>query len=252
LARLDPTQAQSLPAIPGVTAANAVKLDAPEELKRLPGVSAERPIAPVTAAGVALAKLVLAIVTGSIFILIVYLFIVDLSQGSQISQIYSQILRQAGLGAEYSDPDSIEKVIAVIRQGIENPDAIAMDADQQSERSLEDTLLRFKMLTAEQQSVLGKCVPFPRGIDRTSILKSCVDLLGLEERAARGAAANIDKLKLIIEFSKDVDARHQGLYSFWIQMAQLILLNLLLPLLTGLFGYIFGTQQGNKANDPAV
>jgi hypothetical protein len=47
------------------------------------------------------------------------------------------------------------------------------------------------------------------------------------------------------ESAQKIQDQRQSLHLFWIQAAQLILLNLLLPLLTALFGYIFGTQQGS-------
>jgi hypothetical protein len=34
-----------------------------------------------------------------------------------------------------------------------------------------------------------------------------------------------------------------------VPIAQLVLLNLLLPLITGLFGYVFGTQQAARCRD---
>jgi len=53
----------------------------------------------------------------------------------------------------------------------------------------------------------------------------------------------------MVELSKDLETHQAAFHSFWVQMAQMVLLNLLLPLLTGLFGYIFGTRQGQGKSD---
>ena len=118
--------------------------------------------------------------------------------------------------------------------------------DEESDKATLETLVRYKMLSEEQRSLLSKCIPFPKDADRNHLLQSCVDILHLVEKGAMAASANMDKLRIMIDFSKEVDAHRQNFHSFWVQMAQLILLNLLLPLLTGLLGYIFGTRGGES------
>jgi hypothetical protein len=45
------------------------------------------------------------------------------------------------------------------------------------------------------------------------------------------------------EYAKDAHDHRQAFRLFWLQAAQLVLLNLLLPLLTALLGYIFGSRE---------
>jgi hypothetical protein len=45
------------------------------------------------------------------------------------------------------------------------------------------------------------------------------------------------------EYAQDAHEHRQAFRSFWLQAAQLVLLNLLLPLLTALLGYIFGSRE---------
>lgn len=50
-------------------------------------------------------------------------------------------------------------------------------------------------------------------------------------------------------FAKNLREARHDFASTWIQYAQSILLNLLLPLLTALLGYIFGSREGSRSND---
>lgn len=41
-----------------------------------------------------------------------------------------------------------------------------------------------------------------------------------------------------------LDAQRKVFREFWLQFAQMVLLNLLLPVLTGILGYVFGSREG--------
>ncbi len=58
-----------------------------------------------------------------------------------------------------------------------------------------------------------------------------------------GSAEQLHQLSEIIHQLADQRAAFRA---FWLQMTQLILLNLLLPLLTALLGYIFGTTRARS------
>jgi hypothetical protein len=60
------------------------------------------------------------------------------------------------------------------------------------------------------------------------------------------AAAGVVNAQVAGESAGKINEQRVAMHAFWIQAAQLILLNLLLPLLTALFGYIFGTQQAQR------
>ena len=246
---LDPSQIEDIKPVSGITVTEGGLAGAAEVLKPVPGLSAGMaPMLPEAAAGVDLAKFVLKIVSGSIAVLVLYLLVTDIIGSNQASDVHSQVLKQAGIGAEYSDPDSIDKVRSIIQRGIDDKDATVNEVDKQLGISLQNGVLQSKMLSNNQNLVLGKCFPYPTTAERNDILTACLDLLQIEERVARSSSVNLDRVKLLVDFSKDVDARHQAFYTFWIQVAQLILLNLLLPLLTGLFGYIFGTRQAKAGS----
>jgi hypothetical protein len=127
------------------------------------GISADR-LPPVAAAGVLLAKIVLAMVMVSILLLAAYLIIVDANDGAALAQAYGDVIRQA----------------------------------------------------------------------------------------SPGTPATADQLRTLGELAKQMGEQRQAFRAFWLQVAQLVLLNLLLPLMTALLGYIFGTThvaQGGRGDD---
>jgi hypothetical protein len=89
------------------------------------------------------------------------------------------------------------------------------------------------------------CIPLPTDASRDDKLSRCLSRIlevrqvAMEARAARSAKFANDALDRL-------STQRKGIHDFWLQAAQLVLLNLLLPLLTALFGYIFGTQSQQK------
>ena len=57
---------------------------------------------------------------------------------------------------------------------------------------------------------------------------------------------NAEQLHQLSEIIHQLADQRAAFRAFWLQMAQLILLNLLLPLLTALLGYIFGTTRARS------
>lgn len=77
--------------------------------------------------------------------------------------------------------------------------------------------------------------------ERTALIENCIKTLE-SVRYAVGGPMDTDRLRVMRDFAKDVHDKHQGLRTFWINATQLVLVNVLLPLLTALLGYIFGRQ----------
>jgi hypothetical protein len=104
-------------------------------------------------------------------------------------------------------------------------------------------LVQLPALTSAQRTQLQGCVPPPAASDtaRESKIEDCLVLLGAVKQAALHAAASGTDAKVASDSSGKIGDQRENLHKFWLQAAQLILLNLLLPLLTALFGYIFGT-----------
>jgi hypothetical protein len=66
---------------------------------------------------------------------------------------------------------------------------------------------------------------------------------GILRQASLGTPASADQVRIMGELAKQIGEQRQAFRTFWLQTAQLVLLNLLLPLVTALLGYIFGTTQ---------
>lgn len=62
-----------------------------------------------------------------------------------------------------------------------------------------------------------------------------------------GVTLDSDKLRALQAIANDARENLQRFRTAWLQAAQLILVNLLLPVLTALLGYIFGVQQGRAS-----
>ena len=65
----------------------------------------------------------------------------------------------------------------------------------------------------------------------------------------RQAAAAPDQLRQVADITRQLAEERAAFRAFWLQIAQLILLNLLLPLLTALLGYIFGTSRAARTDE---
>ena len=66
-------------------------------------------------------------------------------------------------------------------------------------------------------------------------------------QAGLGNVAGAEQVRVLGDLAKQLGEQRAAFRAFWLQMAQLILLNLLLPLLTALMGYIFGATQASSA-----
>jgi hypothetical protein len=88
----------------------------------------------------------------------------------------------------------------------------------------------------------------PQDKSRNEKLDACSKTLESIRQAALEGAAGATNAQIAADSVAKTNEQRQNLHTFWMQAAQLILLNLLLPLLTALFGYIFGTQQAAKVS----
>ena len=221
----------------------------PAEVRGPAGIAVVETLPAVAAAGVDLVKIVLKIVVMAIVVLMLYLTLVDLQDGSSASNVYNKILNQASFNSGFTDVEAVDAVLKVLSSGASDPKAKVSDLDILSAKSLEDELTDFRLISDDQRSVLNRCFPYPEGEDRLRTLQSCTDILKRVEGGMRPQGLSLERLKLMVELSKDLETHQAAFHSFWVQMAQMVLLNLLLPLLTGLFGDIFGTRQGQGKSD---
>jgi hypothetical protein len=210
----------------------------------LKGVS-EMP--PIPKAGVELVKLVLLIAGCSIGVLISYLVWMDYTIGRDVHQAYQEVLNPNRIGSEFYALGRLESFSLGLTAASKDNSA------QLSKESAENADLTLKMIealpsvTTGQKTELRKCVPLPTTTTRNEVINRCVQILEDVRQAALEAAAGVTNAQVAGDAAAKTNDSRQTLHTFWIQAAQLILLNMLLPLLTALLGYIFGTQSHSPA-----
>ncbi|MBY3378927.1 hypothetical protein [Rhizobium laguerreae] len=202
------------------------------------GVTAtDPPIAPVAAAGVALSKFVLWIVTFTILFFGVYLFVVDVIYRLNMGDTYEHVYMQIESDAEFIDTTGISALVD--RFANADPNFVLATTEVDALNVFMGSARNSKIISDRQLESLKSCLKEKD----VSKLPACGDMLGTALKAATAGSFNLEKVRALNDFVKTVDDQQKSFQSFWLQVAQLILLNLLLPLLTGLFGYIFGTTQ---------
>jgi len=197
----------------------------------------------VAAAGVSLAKIVLAIVASVILILMGYLVWMDFRIAADVAGAYRQALTPSRVGSEFFTLDRLERFTADLNAARANPkQTMSQESDQRGREAIK-LLADLPSLTSTEKTQLSQCLPLPTDASRSDKLTQCVAIAENVRQAALTAAASTMSAQMAGESVGKIQDQRQSLHQFWIQVAQLILLNLLLPLLTALFGYIFGTQQ---------
>jgi hypothetical protein len=234
----------NIQAVPGVPAPMNAPSVAPPQIN----VSAQQ-MPPTVFVGFKLAKKVLAIAAGSIVLLLLYLFAMEWMIGSDVRQAYKRILSPSRVGAEFQSIAQLEKFAADLSDARKNPKVQWTNESLQNGQDLLKLVDELPSITADKKAYLKDCVPPPPVSDasRDNKLDGCLGILsGIKQAALEAAAAATDE-KVAADSAGKIGEQRQSLHLFWVQVAQLILLNLLLPLLTALFGYIFGTQQVQRS-----
>jgi hypothetical protein len=213
-------------------------------------------------AGVDLARFLLFIAAGSIAVLVLYLGLMD-SRGEDSVRAVSD--KAISLALEHPlavNAGMLEDAIAALDAYRKNAGAV-LSADQLAALMLvsKDLDQTFPISQAQREKLSG-CVervkhagvtvvsPAAATAGETDELGDCLLILAIAKKFAVGTGLELDRVRLLKEFIKDSQDHHQAFRSFWLQAAQLVLLNLLLPVLTALLGYIFGSQQaGGSSRD---
>lgn len=241
---------------PGALSVSAEEVPAPQDQTKgkagdSPPVSppslsvGSTPMAAVAAAGVDLAKIVLRIVSVVILILMGYLVWMDYTVAKNLADAYKQVLNPSRIGSEFYTLDRLEQFSADLNAARANANQTMSKESAQRDQDVIKMLGELPSLTGMQKAQLNQCLPLPTDSSRDGKLGQCIAVVDSVRQSAMGAAASATTAQIASEFAGKIQEQRQSLHQFWIQVAQLVLLNLLLPLLTGLFGYIFGTQQAS-------
>jgi hypothetical protein len=205
------------------------------------------PMPPVVAAGFSLAKYVLAMMSCSIIILMLYLAFMDYTAGSDISAIYSKLINSNRTGTEIYTLSEFDRAIADLSQLL-SPNSPALQETAKINLTGVISLVdRLRSVQASEKETINHCSDIPSDDTRRTFVQNCINALDGVRQSAVDASTTLSNTQIATDFSAKIVEERTALHAFWIQTAQLILLNLLLPLLTALFGYVFGTQQVSKS-----
>jgi len=170
----------------------------------------------------------------------------DHSIATNVADAYKQVLSPSRIGSEFFTLDRLEQFAFDLDAARKNPNQTMSTESDQRGREVIKILGDLPSLTGTQKTQLNQCLPLPTDASRSEKLGQCVAIVENVRQAALGTAASTMTAQMAGESVGKIQDQRQSLHTFWIQVAQLILLNLLLPLLTALFGYIFGTQQATS------
>lgn len=193
-------------------------------------------------AGVDLSKFLLTLVGMSTALLVIYLWSADYHNANTQQEVYQKVLQHVIV--EVPVLPALQQIDAWnkdLTDLLANTSAAATAEAQARGTSLVALIRRSGVLPKEQNAALGGCVNPPAATRQTD-LPRCIEILDLVAKQTVAAQAMVDNNKLLVDFAKQVDAQRDSFRAFWLQTLQIVLVNVLLPLLTALFGYIFGTQ----------
>jgi hypothetical protein len=240
--------ATEIPAKPALAAAVAqVQVATPTDIgvTTAPHISVQASEMKPTEAGFKLAKIVLGITAASIVLFLIYLFAMDWIVGSDVREAYRKTLTPNRIAAELLTATGFEQFSNDLGDALKDPTGRWTPESLQNAQDILKQVAALPSIATDQIAQLKSCVPPPPASDkdRDRKLEACQLIVGEIRQAAIAAATAAADAKVAGDSTFRIGEQRQSLHAFWVQAAQLVLLNLLLPLLTALFGYIFGRQQ---------
>jgi hypothetical protein len=177
-----------------------------------------------------------------------YLWAGEWRYGSHQTNIYDLVMLHANAAPDGPDRPSLANVTKLLTDAARDANAEIAADDVTKARAQFAARKASGAISDQQLSQLTCCVPLPAAdTGRAAALTACAAILGEPEKK-QPTTPSMERLRFLSEFSKQLNEERQSFHTAWFQ-AQLVLLNLLLPLLTGLFGYIFGTQQAPSKSE---
>jgi hypothetical protein len=192
----------------------------------------------------------LSILAGSILVLMLYLWGMEQTAGDDIRRNYGKDLNRDNISLYMGQ--RIQRFSNDLAKAQTDPTFAAPKNNVTEDKALSETLGSLPDVTEEQRSQLMTCVSLiankaATGADRKAALQPCIDLLEKTKSDGMTAATAVMSFQMASEASAKLLEERQNLHEFWLKAAQLILLNLLLPVLTAVIGYTFGNNQANQS-----
>jgi hypothetical protein len=200
-------------------------------------------MSPVTAAGFELSKRVLMITGFAIAALLGYLFLMDIAIGGDIRAAFGRSGGSPSLALEMRTVAQLDQLSADLNAAARDQQSWSTQAAENAGAVL-SLLERTPSVPAAVRAEIALCNPPPAAdaANRQQTLDACIASVDRVRRDGLEAAQRAAVLESAAQGATALKEHRSGQHSFWLQAGQLILLNLLLPLLTALFGYVFGTQ----------
>jgi hypothetical protein len=189
-----------------------------------------------------LSKLVIGTMACSIGALVLFLAVMEWRVGEDIRQIYLQMTPEPGATQQHNDMEPITEFLSLLTVSRESTDEGTINETKHNEHNVLHEARQNKLMLYDDEAALFNYIYSKELELELEKLTSCehnikqLQLSGIQRNQPDAATASATAM---LEHRKN-------LQQFWLQAAQLILLNLLLPLLTALFGYIFGRQQTER------
>ena len=201
------------------------------------------PLGPLTRVGYDLARLVLGLTASAFVILTIILAIAEFRMAPRRELTYPEGLAIAANARLEVDDARWSWLRDQFDHARADPAWVTPEAVEVGR--LIDKLQANPELAAADKPLLEACRKMPpaAATGREDALRRCAAIVD-RHLPSRGSLA--ERVKMIQELQKQAADDRQAFRAFWLQMAQMILLNLFFPLLTALLGYIFGTQQAQK------
>ncbi len=200
-----------------------------------------------TAAGVDLARRTMVMIAAAIIILIIVLLVAEVSERNAMDQTNAQamaIVTAKSLGTQDS---RLPGVLAGLRRSASDATWAMPKPDTDDAQAMIEQARKNPTITDSQRADLDKkCIPLPLATvkDRAAILERCASALQVLSVVEGSLGQRMGFMEVL---AKSLGEERAAERAFWLQVAQLVLINLLLPILTALLGYIFGTQQAQKS-----
>jgi hypothetical protein len=202
----------------------------------------------ITRAGVELAQRVLWISAGAILLFMLYLLAMELVVGHEVSSLFRLGQECRHSGAPFLMLARMEQFAHDLDQAQHDPAWVAPAGSLENARNVAASLALLPGMTLAQTGQLKECVELLSAVgDRASKLAPCESLLEAERKDAVQAESTAISVQMADDAATRLNDHRQSLHQFWLQAAQLVLLNLLLPVLTAILGYTFGARQEQKA-----
>lgn len=202
-------------------------------------------LAPLAGAGVNLTKVVLIMVSCVLLSLIALVAYQEIRYGNFTSEIFRKSLSEQ---QSWNMTSSLNAAVEDLRSAQKNPDQASVILQSVAERIAileqgdiyEATL---KDIEKDVRTVAG------RKSEEESFNNDLLALIGRTEARLKAMASysnSVEQIKASQELMKEYLGAANAAREFWMKVAQMLLLNLLLPVLTALLGYVFASKPGEK------